>query len=105
MAEASAQFPNIDGILRGAMHHGYNGGYYRAPSHHAKSHSDDSSNNSPAKEKDATQDESQSANGGAIHQQQSSGPQNMGRQSSDVAPKSSGPSKVTDDQPSFAPSR
>jgi hypothetical protein len=103
--EASAQFPNIDSIIRGAMQHPYGGGYYRGSgsSHHSKSH-DDSSNNAPVKEKDATQDESQTANGGA---RTSGTSQNTIRsQTSDAAPQSSGPpSRVTNDQPSFAPSR
>jgi hypothetical protein len=102
--EASAQFPNIDSIIRGAMQHPYGGnGYYRGPStHHSKSHED--SDNTPAKEKDATQDESQSANGGT---RPSGSPQNtMRSQTSDAAPQSSsGPSRTTNDQPSFAPSR
>ena len=43
--EASAQFPNIDSIIRGAMGHG-GGGNYRgsgggSSSHHSHSHSDD----------------------------------------------------------------
>jgi hypothetical protein len=101
--EASAQFPNIDSIIRGAMQHPYGGnGYYHGPStHHSKSHDD--SDNAPAKEKDATQDESQSANGGS-HPSGSS-PNTMRSQTSDAAPQSSGSGPSANDQPSFAPSR
>ena len=69
-------------------------------SHRTKSHSDDSSS-TPAKEKDATQDESSSANGGVIRQQ--SVP--TGSQTSSAAPQSSGSNRTTNDQLSFAPSR
>jgi hypothetical protein len=107
--QASAQFPSIDGILRGAMQHNccYGPGY-RAPSHRSssKSHDDkDSSSSSPAKEKDATQDESPSANGGT-RQPQTAGSQNISRsQTSDAAPGGAGSGHGNDDQPSFAPSR
>jgi len=104
--QASAQIPNIDSIIRGALQQrpGYG---YRAPSHHSSSRSredrDRDSSSSPAREKDATQDESQAANGGIRHQE-TAGSQNISRsQTSDAAP--GGSSRGNDEQPSFAPSR
>ena len=111
--EASAQFPNIDSIIRGAMQHG-GGGYYRGSgggsSHHTRSHSDDkesSHDNSPAKEKDATQDESPTANGGT--RQTSSGSPSSGSsahsQDSGSQQSPPPPSRTANDTPAFAPSR
>ena len=116
--EASAQFPNINSIIRGAMGHG-GGGYYRGSGggHHSRSHSEEresSRDSAPPKEKDATQDESQAANGGT--RQTSNGSTSNGStsngsstrtQTSDPGPQQSPPppSRTANDTPAFSPSR
>ncbi len=108
--EASAQF-NIDGIIRGALQHGYNGGYGTRSTRHAKSHAkrdnDDDSASDKGKEKDATQE-------GSTNNSSSTHPQPPGPAAHDSArsvetdapaTRSAGANKAYDDQPAFSPAR
>jgi hypothetical protein len=117
--DASAQI-NIEGLIRGAIGHGINGGYRGRSSsgHHSsgggstRSHSndDDSADKSPdkTKEKDARDEDTSPHDSKLTAQKQPAGPAREVSKSVETdAPvaKTAGPTRESNDEPSFAPTR
>ncbi len=116
--DASAQI-NIEGIIRGAIGHGYGGYRGRSSSGHhssgggtSRSHKDDDDSAAKGadktKEKDARDEDTSSHDSKLTAQKQPSGPAREVSQSAETdapAAKSVGPSRESNDEPSFSPSR